>query len=796
MKKIMAIVVAMCFILSSMCPMGDVQAAAVRSFQKGTDIDYTGGEGERVILKHKESETGTIASYEVNDTRLTRNATFYMSMKVKFDNSHSWAIRLRNVTCKIGEETVTGDMVFRAFDKSGTLQVDGKSVDNWPTYSNIEDNKWHEIIVRSTVNSFEIWVDNVRGKGLYYRSDVTSMTTNYTCPSVSMSGYNSGTIKDICVWNNGKSENPVMPSDKVAQSIESLPDAVAVKSTNWSKIQKAEKAYQALSKEEKKYVVNYDKLEQLLVAVNSKSDAYTIVVDGNKTGAFSEVFPKGIISHKKDEAAVKYYFETETGRKSTYYMQFVLQMPEESQSFDVYLRNQEHTVEGETVSGVVGLRVFKKSATLVDGKQNRISEWANFDTNIFEGSHVITVKSTPTSCTLWIDETKYEIPDYMKVVSGDTDYIAATPGFYMSKVVEGTISDIRVWGENSYVIGDAARVAIYRLPQLNEVTEKDIDAIKEARKMYEELDADAKHYVTNLEHLERLERAVAFIEEKGEAAYAFLKDEIPEVKEDYVNLISTGNVNIPSAYLSEISYNEQTHDLIYTDSHDYVNTKFENLDGVGADDTWLIKFTYVPHEYYYETESASWMGIHITFAGYEVGGNGQKVLNRSKFAFFVNQCGLIQNVNGSSIPTEYLTTFSPQVEQEYEVSMLCEQGKMKVWVNGEPIAYYDELPLYPIALAFESSRCRCDIKDIQLYNMSTPTAPELTEKLAKNVKFIEDLLYDVEGSTDTRQMKEKQMILILSVILFVIVILGSVATCFVCLHKKTGKKGAVKCDEE
>ena len=87
---------------------------------------------------------------------------------------------------------------------------------------------------------------------------------------------------------------------------------------------------------------------------------------------------------------------------------------------------------------------------------------------------------------------------------------------------------------------------------------------------------------------------------------------------------------------------------------------------------------------------------------------------------------------------------------------------------------------------------RCDIKDIQLYNMSTPTAPELTEKLAKNVKFIEDLLYDVEGSTDTRQMKEKQMIMILSVILFVIVILGSVATCFVCLHKKTGKKGPIQ----
>lgn len=772
-KRLLTILLVLCFIISPWSIL-HTDAAGCEKYNAKTDVDYTDGKGADVVLEHKEEQGGSVtASYAVDDTRLTRNATYYMSMKVKFSNSHSWAIRLRNVTCKINGETVTGDMQFHVFDKQGTLQVAGKSIDNWPRFTNIEDNAWHTITVRSTVDSFEFWVDGTRATGLYYNANVTDMTTNYTCPKVIISGLNTGTVKDIYVWNDGKEENPIMPADKVAQSIEGLPDAVSVKKSDQSKVQKVVAAYEALEEAEKKYVLNYDKLQQVVKALGS-GDAYDIRVSGSKEGSFESLFPKNVISHTEADGNTKYYFETKTGRNATYYTQFVVNLSSESNCFDVYLRNQKHTIDGKSVSGVISLRLFKNSAAVVDSGQNRLSEWANYKTNIFEGGHVITVESSPTSCALWIDEVRYEVPDYLSNVTGSAECIQATTGFYMSKTVEGTISDVRVWSnENTYSAGDKVRVAIFELPDLNKVTLDDKAAIAKVQKSYDKLSQTEQKYVTNLSRLEKLERTIALIEAEGDSAYNFLRDELPVVQSDYINLISTGTLSTPATYSSKVTYNAATHDIRYLESESYITSTFTDLQGIGANDRYLIKFTYKPYEYYYETPTAAWMGLRITFSGYEVGGNGAKTINKTQFAFMTNQCAVISRANGNAMPTNYLPTFATEVGKEYQVSMLCEQGRMKIWVNGEPIAYFDELPAYPMKLEFESSRCKCDVTNIQLYNLSNPTEPELTASEEGGFKMIADSLYDVEGIIAKDRVDQKKQTWILSLILFAVILVVS-----------------------
>lgn len=785
-------VLVLCFLLQSF-PAIDAQAASLPVYQAGKDIDYTDGEGAEVELTHKREEEAIIASYEVNDTRLTRNATYYMSMQVKFDNSHSWVIRLRNVTCKIKGETVTGNMQFHLFKNNGSLQVGGKAIDNWPTFNNINDDEWHEITVRSTVDSFELWVDGVRGRSLYYLPEVTDMVTNYTCPAVTLAGYNSGTVKNIRVWNDGAEENPVMPADRVAQRIESLPDAVSLKDSERKLVADVTAEYEALSEAEKAYVINYDKLLQLQRVSGNGDGRYDIMVSGSAEGAFSALFPKGIVSQQKGNKPLKYYFETEASRNSTYYMQCVVNLAQDSNCFDIFLRNQRHTVNGKSVTGPVSIRLFKHSAVVLDSRQNEISGWINYKLNLLDGSHVITVESTPTSCTLWIDEVKYEVPDYLGKVSG-VDCIQAQPGIGMTADVTGTISDIRVWndgnsgagGQNRYAAGDAARIAIFRLPKLQELSPADASNIKVARKLCDELTQKEQKYVTNLSKLTQLERAMELLEKTGDHAYAFLKDDLPVVQEDYLNLISTGSLVVPAEYNSMVDYNAQTHELNYKDSKEYINTPFQNIKGIAADDTWLLKFNYIPHEYYYETESAGWMGLRITFAGYR-SDDGSGPRNRHQFAFMVNQTGLLSIANGTSAPDLYQPGFVAKMDEEYQVTMLCERGRMKIWVNGEAVAYFDDLALYPFSLEFESSRCRCDIKDIQLYNMSTPTVLKTSEEKSGGFQYIEDLLYDVQGVTPEGRLAEKKSAWMLAAAFVASVALLAIVVWIVCLTRKATK---------
>lgn len=793
-KKVLALILVLCFLYSPYDSL-DVLAAPYRTYDEETDLDYTDGEGADVVLKHTKEEGGAVtASYEVEDTRLTRNASYYMSMMVQFRNSQSWIIRVRNVTCKIKGKEVTGDMQFHLFKDKGTLQVDGKTIDNWPTFNDIGDHEWHQVTVRSTVDSFEIWIDGERGKGLYYKADVTDMVSNYTCPAVILGGYNTGTVRDIVVWNDGKDENPVMPADRVAQQIEALPDTIKLTIADTDRVYQAKEAYDKLSEDEKKFVINYDKLEQLLLSAGNKQGYYEIEVSGMKAGKYGKVFPEGVILHETDEDPAKYFMDTAATRNSTFYNQFVINMTEDSNCFDVYLRNQKHTVEGKTVTGPISLRIFKKSAAIVDSANNRLSEWANFKSNIFEGSHVITVESSADACNIWIDETKYELPDYLLNVT-DIDRISATSGFYLGKTVNGTISDVRIWNngksENPYSSGDKARIAIYQLPELGELTVKDRKKIEEARSLYEELESEELKYAYNLDKLEQLESALVFLEEEGDHAKAFLSDEVPEVKEDYVNLISTGTLDIPPFYSSKVLYNAATHNIEFNDSHNYITTGFEGIEGISAEDTYLIKFEYTPHEYYYETETAAWMGLRITFSGYEVGGNGAKTVNKTQFAFMENQCAVIPKANGNAMPTDYLPTFVAQIDETYHVSMLCEQGKMKIWVNGEPIAYYDNIPAYPMKLEFEGSRCACDVKNIQLYNMSNPTEPELEETQNDGFKYIEDMLYDVEGISPQDRLNQKQLAFILSTVSFaaVVVAFAVVVTIIVLRKKKKNAEG-------
>ncbi len=754
----LACLIALCFLLLPLSGM-QARAAAFPVFDPEKDIDYTDGEGAGVELTHRQEED-PIASYGIDDTRLTRNATFYMSMQAKFDNSHSWAIQLRNVTCKVGDETVTGDMQFRLFKNNGTMLVGDTGIDNWPTFTDINDNEWHEITVRSAPDSFELWVDGVKGRGLYYSQEVSDLVSNYTCPAVILGGWNSGTVKNIRIWNDGAGENPVMPADQVAQSIEMLPDAVSLNAADRGRVQAAASQYNALSASEKSFVRNYDKLQQL-VRVAGSGQGYAIEVSGSEQGTFEELFPDGVLSQRKGEPTVRYYFETEASRNATYYMQCVVNLQEDSNCFDIYLRNQRHVVEGKKVSGPISIRLFKNSAVVLDSRQNTISEWLNYyETDLFEGSHILTVESTPGSCILWIDETKYEVPGYLANVSG-VDCIQARSGVAMSEEVTGTISDIRIWndgnqsGQNRYAAGDAARIAVFRLPELSELTPEHGEAVKEARALCEELSEKELKYVTNLEKLERSERAMAFLQEAGDHAYDFLRDDLPKVQEDYLNLIGTGSLEIPAEHSSRVTYNTQTHELSFTDPMEYINTPFTGITGLTAEDTWLIKFNYLPHEYYYESEGAGWMGLRITFAGYRAD-SGAGPRNRHQFVFFVNQTGMMTTVNNNGMPVVYQPGFTPEMEKQYQVTMLCEQGRMKIWVNGQALAYYDDLASYPFALEFESSRCRCDLTGLELYNLSSPTELKGSEKEAGGFQFIDDVLYDKEGITATDRLEQKK----------------------------------------
>lgn len=775
-----------CFALSPWDTML-AEAASARTYDSTKDVDYTGGEGAGIVLEHQGEGTPT-AAYEVNDSRLTRNATFYMSMQVKFTKSHSWVIRLRNASCKIKGETVTGNMQFHFFANKGTLQVGGKDIGakSWSDYKNVEDDKWHTVVVRSAPDSFELWIDGDRANALYLNQDVLDLTSNYACPAVTMAGYNEGTIKNICVWNNGTDENPVMPADRVVQKIESLPDTVALKASDARSVQKAKEAYDALSDKEKTYVTNYDKLQQLLRTSGSSEKNDYIEVSGTAKGAFAEVFPDGVISHRKDTTE-KFLFESRIGRTATYYIQFVMNMAQDSNCFDIVLRNQQHTVDGRSVTGNIFLRMFKNSAVVLDSRQNLVSDWVNYATNIYKGSHVITVESSPTSLTLWIDEVKYEVPDYMTQISGKPDCIQAVTGFTFAQAqAEGTISNIRVWSnQNTYAAGDEVRVSIFELPQLNGLRLEDAREIESIRESYDALPEGQKKYVSNLDKLERLERAIAYLREKGNAAYLFLKDEVPSVQEDYVNLISTGTLNIPASYSNIVEYDAAKHAITYKEAGEYITTAFNGIDGIKSDDTYLIKFNYIPYEYFYETESAGWMGLRITFSGYTIGGNGAKTNNKTQFAFMTYQCAKLSWANGNASPTDYLTTFSPKIGKEYQVTMLCEQGKMKLWINGEPIVYYDNLPEYPFRLEFESSRARCDVKDIQLYNLSSPTNPELTEAKTESFKFIGDTLYDVQGITAQDRVDAKWKAFMIALVLLLAVTAITVVVFVFNLKKKS-----------
>lgn len=802
LKKVCALVIVMCFALSPWDTM-IVDAASARTYDSTKDVDYTGGEGAGIVLEHQ-GEGTPAATYEVSDSRLTRNATFYMSMQVKFSKSHSWVIRLRNASCKVKGEMVTGDMQFHLFADKGTLQVAGMGVgaNSWSSFKNIEDNQWHMVVVRSTPDSFELWIDGERADALYLNQDVSEMTSNYACPAVTMAGYNEGMIKNICVWNNGTDENPIMPADRVVQEIESLPDTVTLKASDTGSLQKAKEAYDALSDEEKTYVTNYDKLQQLLKTGGSRDKNANVEVSGTVKGAFSEVFPDGVISHRMGTEE-QFYFESDIGRNATYYIQFVLNMAKDSNCFDVVLRNQQHTIDGRSVTGNISLRMFRNSAVVLDSRQNEVSEWVNYETDIYEGSHVITVESSPSSLTLWIDEVKYEVPDYMGQISGEPDCIQAVAGFtFANAMAEGTISDIRIWSNrNTYAAGDEVRVAVFELPQLNELSLEDAGKVESVRESYEALSEEHKRYVTNIEKLERLERAIALLQEKGDAAYLFLKDEVPKVQEDYVNLISTGMLNIPADYSNMVEYDAAKYAITYKEAGEYITTPFEGIDGIKSDDTYLIKFNYTPHEYFFETESAGWMGLRITFSGYTIGGNGAKTYNKTQFAFMTYQCAKLSWANGNMAPTEYLTTFAPEIGKEYQVTMLCEQGKMKLWVNGEPVVYYDELPAYPFSLEFESSRVRCDVTDIQLYNLSNPTNPELTEAPMESFKFIEDTLYDMEGISAQDRVDAKWKTFIIALVLFFVVVAITVVVFVFNLKKKafvkkTRGEGAVHHDKK
>ena len=75
------------------------QAVAFNSYDPASDIDYTNGEAKNVVLTRKKTDKHTVA-YELTDYRITRNATIWVSMNVKFDNPWSWGIKFRNIDAK------------------------------------------------------------------------------------------------------------------------------------------------------------------------------------------------------------------------------------------------------------------------------------------------------------------------------------------------------------------------------------------------------------------------------------------------------------------------------------------------------------------------------------------------------------------------------------------------------------------------------------------------------------------------------------------------------------------------
>lgn len=785
-----------------------VSAVSVREYNSAEDIDYTMGEGAKTVLTHKKDEK-TTAQYEISDSRITRNATVWMSMSVKFDNPWSWGIRLRNVTCNVKDKTVTGDLVFRFFAKSGVAQVNDVNVgiEKWASYCDIGDNNWHKLVICSSVDNISVWIDGAKAKGTYFSKDVSEMTSNYVCPQIFMAGYNSGTIKDICIWNDGSKENPVMPADKVVKAITSLPDAAAITKTDYIKISETKKAYDNLSATEKKFVTNYGRLEQVLLAFESeKAKKYSLYVSGSKSGKFDSLFPNGSITHKSGDEAIKYYFGGELSRNSEYYIQFSVDFSK-AHCFDVYLRNQEHTVNGKKVSGMISMRMFDAGAVVLDSKDNHLSDYINYKSGLMSGVHTVTVRSAPDSCSFWIDGERYDFAEYL-VSNGQssasvTEYscIEAITGFSLGNSEEwgafGTIGNIKVWndgdnsssGQNRYSIGDEARITVSELPELNQISLSDKDKVQYARSVYDKLSKEDKKYVTNYEKLEKCERAIEFIEEKGDYAYMFLHDDMPEISKESLNLVPSGKINVPVQYNEAYTFNRGTNDLSFLVSDQYINASFENLKGISAEDTYVIKFTYTPHEYYYETPSASWMGLRITFADYSVGGNGQTWKNKNQFAFMVKEGGIITVVNNTTLPLNSSGKISIETNKKYDVVMLCSKGKLKVWVNGRTVAYFDNLAEYGPALEFESSRCKCDITNIQLYNLIDEEPKGITDGTESAMKIIGDILYDEEGNINTDNIEKQK--LIFTVIIAVSVIIITVLVCVILIYARKKRNFSV-----
>jgi len=794
-----SILLACCSVLIQL----DVSAVVEKVYNPVEDIDYTSGEGANVVLRHKKDEKA-VAKYEIEDSRITRNATLWMSMSVKFDNPWSWGIRLRNVTCKVKGEEITGDLVFRFFAKSGVAQVGDTTVgiEKWATYKDIGDNKWHKLVICSSVDNISVWIDGYKAKGTYFSSDVEEIKSNYMCPQIFMSGYNSGAIKNICIWNNGKTENPIMPADRVIRDINSLPDAAAIVDNDTEKIKRVESDYNKLSATEKTYVTNHSRLEQILLAMDSKNHKiYDLEVSGTKKGDFSKVFPNGSITHKLGDDTAKYIFESDLSRNSEYYIQFSVDF-NKAHCFDVYLRNQEHLVDEKKISGMISIRMFDAGAVVLDSKDNHLSSYINYKPGLMSGVHTVTVRSAPDSCSFWIDGDRYDFDEYLLPNGEDSasvteyDCIEAKPGFMLGKSEEwgafGTIGNISVFndginnslGQNRYSIGDKARISILNLCELNKLTLSDKVDIFAARSLCDELSEQEQKYVTNISKLESLERAIEFIEQEGEFAFNFLYDSMPIIKEDDINLVSSGGISVPVEYNDAYTFNRNTNELSFLVSDQYINAKFEDLKGISAEDSYIIRFNYTPYEYYYETESAAWMGLRVTFADYEVGGNGAVSKNKNQFAFMVNDSGIITVANGVTLPVDTVGSADIEIGKTHQVTMLCKSGKLKVWVNGRAIAYFDDLAEYGPALEFESSRCRCDITNIQLYNFDDKAPSGIAEETKDVTKIINDILYDEEGKLISGYLETEKFILICVVAVLVVILAIAVSLVIYIAKKK------------
>ena len=743
----------------------NTSALATPDFVSRRDINYAGNDGEKLYLTHKRNEPDINATYWVENSALTRNATFYISINARFTNSESWGVRLRNVSCKVDGKVVTGDLVFRFFKTSGVAQIGDVTVnqEKWASFDNICDNQWHNIIVKSDTKSISVWIDGNQAKGTYFAANVTEMKSNYSCPGVFMGGYNDGELKNLKVWNNGGSENPVMPADRVVRAITALPNPSNIKVSDADAVGNVSEAYIALSSEEKKYVNNYSRFQQAEMALNSLKNSFELWVSGTETGKFEDVLGESGIVHDKGDTEGKYFLEGEMSRNSTYYIQFAAKF-DFLFSFDLYLRNAEYEIDGKKITGNTNIRFFRSSAAVVDSKQNRISSFINYP-DIGSGTHVFTLKVEPYNLTVWIDGVKYEFSQYLMCTDLKDEFssvenynnISTVTGFCLGSSEEygayGKIFDIRVfndkntlsYGENRYSSGDDARISIFKLPEYNQITLDDKPNVQKARELVSKLAEEDLKYVTNIDKLEKLERAIQFIEETGEYAYMFLRDEMPLIKKDDKNLISISDITIPAEHNNYISYNKLTHDLVCTSPNEYIEVPFTTPELLSAEDTYVIKFSYTPYEYFYETETSAWMGLRVYFSGYQVGGNGQKYLNRTELAFMTDDIGIISTVNGTTGACDYFGGYKIELDKTYDVVLLCAQGKMKLWINNMPVAYYDTIPEFGPYISFQFSRARCDVKNIQIYNYKdeTPLAQE-------NVKdamhlMVDDLLYNMDG---------------------------------------------------